>query len=98
MSEAVSIKDEARRLGLLQQVTPPGQQLDRAMDIARKIAASAPLGVRATLKSAHQAINEGETAAFAALLPEFAGLYRTEDFQERVRAFRDNRRPVYKGR
>jgi enoyl-CoA hydratase len=41
---------------------------------------------------------EGETAAYAALLPEFAGLFRTEDFQERVRALRENRLPIYKGR
>jgi enoyl-CoA hydratase len=62
--------DEALRLGLVQAVTPPGKQLDRAIEIATKIAAAAPLGVRATLASAHQAIS-GEDAAMLALQPTF---------------------------
>jgi enoyl-CoA hydratase/carnithine racemase len=90
--------DEARRMGLLQEVTMPGRQLDRAVDIARKIASAAPLGVRATLTSARLALAEGEAAAYAALLPEFARLLRSEDAQEGVRALRENRAPVYKGR
>jgi enoyl-CoA hydratase len=90
--------EEARRLGLLQEITAPGQQLNRAIELARKVAAAAPLGVRATLASAHRAIAEGEAAAYAALLPEFAALFRTEDFQERIRALRENRAPVYQGR
>jgi enoyl-CoA hydratase/carnithine racemase len=90
--------EESYRLGLTQAVTPPGKELDRAVDFAKKIASAAPLGVRATLASAHRALAEGETAAFAALQPEFAKLFRTEDFQERVRAARENRAPVYQGR
>jgi enoyl-CoA hydratase len=90
--------EESYRLGLTQAVTPPGKELERAVDFAKKIASAAPLGVRATLASAHRALVEGETAAFGALLPEFARLFRTEDFQERLRAPRENRLPVYRGR
>ena len=90
--------EEFYRLGLTQAVTPPGKELDRAVEFARKIASSAPLGVRATLTSAHRALAEGETAAYAALLPEFTKLFRTEDFQERVRALGENRTPIYRGR
>ena len=90
--------EESYRLGLTQAVAPPGQELGLAVDFAKKIAAAAPLGVRATLASAHRAQVEGETAAFAALLPEFTKLFRTEDFQERIRAARENRPPVYRGR
>jgi len=90
--------EESYRLGLTQAVTPPGKELDRAVEFAKKIAFSAPLGVRATLAPPHRAPAEGETAAYAALLPEFTKLFRTEDFQERVRALRENRRPVYRGR
>jgi enoyl-CoA hydratase len=39
-------------MGLVQEVTPPGKQLDRALELATKVAAAAPLGVRATLASA----------------------------------------------
>jgi enoyl-CoA hydratase/carnithine racemase len=90
--------EESHRLGLTQAVTPPGQELDRAVGLAKKIASAAPLGVRATLASAHRAWAEGETAAFAALMPEFSKLFATEDFRERLRAAQENRPPVYHGR
>jgi enoyl-CoA hydratase/carnithine racemase len=90
--------DEAYRMGLVQAVTPPGEQLDMAISIAQKIADAAPLGVAATLKSARRGLAEGEAAVFVNLLNEFAPLFRTEDFQERVRALSEKRSPNYKGR
>jgi enoyl-CoA hydratase len=88
--------DEARRLGLLQEITPPGKQLDRAIELAGKIAAVAPLGVRATLASAHQPLS-GEDAAFAALPAAFARLAQSEDAKEARRALQEKRAPVYRG-
>jgi enoyl-CoA hydratase/carnithine racemase len=79
-------------------VTPPGKQLDRAIEVARKISAAAPLGVRATLGSARRALSEGQDAAFAALLPELARLAQTDDHQEYFRALGEKRAPVYRGR
>jgi enoyl-CoA hydratase/carnithine racemase len=89
--------EEAYRLGLVQEVTPPGKQLDRAMAFAKKIAAVAPLGARATLVSAHQALS-GEEAAFAALAPTAAKLRQSADFQEFQNARQEKRPPVYHGR
>jgi enoyl-CoA hydratase/carnithine racemase len=88
--------DEARRFGLLQEITPPGKQLDRAIELAGKIAAVAPLGVRATLASAHQPLS-GEDAAFAALPAAFARLAQSEDAKEARRALQEKRAPVYRG-
>jgi enoyl-CoA hydratase len=88
--------DEAYRLGLVQAVTPPGKQLDRAIEIATKIAAAAPLGVRATLASAHQAIS-GEEAALLALPAAFAKIGQSEDAKEYARAVQEHRAPVFKG-
>src|SRR6266513_1268393 len=49
--------EEALRIGLVQEVTEPGGQLDRAVEIAERIATrAAPLGVRMTLASAQRAI------------------------------------------
>jgi enoyl-CoA hydratase/carnithine racemase len=90
--------DEAYRLGLVQYVTPPGQQLDRAIEVARKIAAAAPLGIRATLGSARRALNDGQEAAFAALLPELARLAQSDDHEEYFRALQEKRAPAYRGR
>jgi enoyl-CoA hydratase/carnithine racemase len=90
--------EEAYRLGLVQYVTPPGQQLDRAIEVARKIAAAAPLGIRATLGSAHRALSDGQDAAFAALFPELGRFAQSDDHQEYFRALKENRAPVYRGR
>src|SRR5262249_48049729 len=90
--------EEAYRLGLVQYVTPPGQQLDRALEVARRIAAAAPLGLRATLGSAHRALSDGEDAAYAALFAELGRLAQTKDHQEYFRALQEKRAPVYRGR
>jgi enoyl-CoA hydratase/carnithine racemase len=89
--------EEARRMGLVQEITEPGKELERAVEIAGKIAANAPLGVRAVLASVHQAL-EGEAAALAAIFPEFARLMQTKDRQEFARALQEKRAPVYRGR
>ena len=39
-----------------------------------------------------------EAGAFPELQPQFAALFRTEDFQEGQRADAEGRPPVYKGR
>jgi len=88
---------EAYRLGLVQEVTPQGEQLDRAIDLASQIAAAAPLGVRATLASSRQALAADEATAFAALQPEFGRLLQSEDAREFQRALKEGRAPVYRG-
>src|SRR6185437_8779234 len=90
--------EEAYRLGLVQYVTPPGQQLDRAIEVARKIAAAGPLGIRETLGSAHRALVDGQEAAFTALLAELGRLAQSEDHREYFRALQEKRAPAYRGR
>jgi enoyl-CoA hydratase len=61
---------EAFRIGQVQEVVEPGQQLVRAEEIAQTVAAQAPLGVRATLALARLAFTEGEEAAVKRLIPD----------------------------
>jgi len=89
--------EEGRRLGLVQEVVELGNQVDRAIAIAVRIAANAPLGVRATLSSAHQALS-GEEAALAALPVEFARILQSEDAREFQKALREGRPAVFRGR
>lgn len=89
---------EALRMGLVQEVTPVGEQHNRAIAIAETIAAQAPLGVYATLNSARLSRREGETAAFARLLPDLQPIMRSEDAAEGVRSFLERRDAQFKGR
>ena len=88
---------EAYRLGLLQEITAPGKELERALDLANRIAAAAPLAVRATLASSRQALAGDEVTALAALQTEFARLLQSQDAKEFQRALQEGRAPVYRG-
>jgi enoyl-CoA hydratase len=91
---------EALRIGLVQEVAADGPAaLARATDIAHAIAdRAAPLGVRATLESAHRAREHGDAAAVAQLLPEVARLFETADGAEGVRSFVERRDAAFTGR
>src|SRR4051812_39922349 len=53
----------AREIGLVQEVVPAGQQIDRAMELAERIARNAPLGIQATKEASAKYIEGGEAAA-----------------------------------
>jgi len=90
---------EALRMGEIQMVaSTPAQALDAAIQIATRIAACAPLGIKATLASAHLALDESEPAALAKTGEQYAALYRTQDFLEGRRAEAEGRPPVYTGK
>lgn len=90
---------EAHRIGLVQEVVPPGEQLDRAVALAEAIAArSAPLGVRTTLASAHRARTEGATAAAERLTDDMVALLRTQDGAEGMMSFVERRPAAFTGR
>jgi enoyl-CoA hydratase/carnithine racemase len=86
---------EALRLGLVQEMAPHGQQLDRALAIARTVARQSPVGVRATLASARLARAEGERAAFARMLPELQAALASDDAIEGLNAFLERREPRF---
>jgi enoyl-CoA hydratase len=90
---------EAHRIGLVQEVVEPGRLLDRAIELAEMVAQkSAPLGVRATLASAHRARIEGEAAAFERLDSDMAELFETQDGREGLRSFAERREARFVGR
>ena len=90
--------EEALRMGLVQEVVETGQQLARAISIAERIAAQAPLGVRATLRSARMAIIDGEAAAAAHARDDMAAVLTSEDFREGVKSFKERRAARFAGR
>jgi enoyl-CoA hydratase len=89
---------EAYRLGLVQEVLATEELMPTALKLAQRIAAQAPLGVRATLASARQAVMEGEAAASAALPAVASRLLASEDAREGQQAMLERRPGVFRGR
>ena len=88
----------AYRLGLVQEVVPDGQQFDRALELAERIARQAPLAVSEMIRSARTGVMHGWPAAAADFGPAQAVLMRTEDAAEGLRSFHEKRDGVYHGR
>src|SRR3954470_18194088 len=58
---------EAYRIGLVQEVVEPGQQIDRALALARELLQCAPLALQHTIANARLALDENEPAAIDAI-------------------------------
>ncbi len=89
---------EAERIGLVQEMTAPGSELGRALEIAQTIAQQAPLGVQATLASARIAVNQGVEAAAADLVPRVMKLMNTQDAKEGLMAMLEKRPGRFTGK
>lgn len=89
---------EALRIGLVQEVVAPGDQLNRAVDLAERIATtSAPLAVRTTLAAAQRANREGERAAEDRFVDDVVALFKTQDGAEGIQSFIERRQPRFAG-
>jgi enoyl-CoA hydratase/carnithine racemase len=89
---------EARRIGLVSEAVEAGALLDRAMAIASRIAANAPLAVQAVKKLSRQTGHLGEADA-QQLTELYWGVLRdTADRLEGRKAFAEKRTPNYIGR
>ncbi len=89
---------EARRCGLVQEVVPAGSELDRAVELAGRIAALAPLAIRATKASARLYAAEGEHACASQFGTVQRHLANTEDAEEGVLSFIERRDGKFAGR
>ncbi|MFP6583008.1 MAG: crotonase/enoyl-CoA hydratase family protein [Candidatus Hydrogenedentota bacterium] len=89
--------EEALRIGLVQELVEPGEQLNRAVELAEKIAQGAPQAVYATKASSMTYAESGEAACIAEFAKIQKRLANTEDAEEGVSAFKERRSPVFKG-
>jgi enoyl-CoA hydratase len=90
--------EEALRIGLIQEITPVGQDTSRAIEIAEIIARQAPLGVYATLANARISNREGEAAAIEHLRATLPGILASEDAAEGVQSFLERRDGNFTGK
>jgi enoyl-CoA hydratase/carnithine racemase len=89
---------EAYRIGLVQEVVEPGEQVERAIALAREMLQCSPPALVHTIANARLALEEGEPAAIAAIPAMAAAVRATEDFREGIASFVERRPAQFKGR
>ena len=88
----------AREVGLVNHVVPADELRSRAQELASRIAANAPLSVRAGKRTAYLSAQLPLAEAYDRAEEIWAPVYRSADAQEGPAAFRDKRTPVWAGR
>ena len=89
---------EAYRIGLAQWLVPPEGLMDKAMEVANHIADQPPLAVRVTKESLRSGLDSPLSEAVLGDLYRFAVLKMTEDKAKSHQAWRERRKPNFKGR
>ena len=91
---------QAKEMGLIHYIQPPDQLAPFTYDLAKEISANAPLSLKGMklifnkcLK--YQKLDPEDTREIEALRLE---AFNSEDLKEGQRAFKEKRKPVFKGR
>lgn len=91
----------AAEWGLVNRVVPADQVLDAALELAERIAANAPLSVRASKRIAYRSADYGDDWGediWRMAGEELESVFRSADAQEGAMAFVEKRAPRWQGR
>ncbi|MBO3744956.1 crotonase/enoyl-CoA hydratase family protein [Streptosporangiaceae bacterium NEAU-GS5] len=89
---------EALRMGLVNQVVPDGQALEKARELAGQIADCGPLAVQAILRTYRDTLGMAEPEALKVSDALGWPVIGSEDAREGSKAFREKRPAVYQGK
>ncbi|MFI7640988.1 crotonase/enoyl-CoA hydratase family protein [Nonomuraea sp. NPDC049400] len=84
-------------LGLVNRITSPGEALEGALELARKIAANAPLALAATKKVIIESADWSLEEMFAKQSAIVGPVFGSKDAMEGAAAFAEKRPPKWKG-
>ncbi|HKF74802.1 MAG TPA: enoyl-CoA hydratase [Candidatus Dormibacteraeota bacterium] len=90
--------EEALRIGLVNRVVPAARLEEEVMDLAGSIAANAPLTVAACKAAIREAMRDPGRRDEARVSRMVEACFRSEDYVEGRRAFRERRPPSFSGR
>lgn len=97
MSAQMIDAQEARALGLVNEVTSPDTLLEKTRAILLLINSKAPLAVAGCIRAANAVFDESRDG-YALEIEEFGNAFVTEDMKEGVTAFLEKRKATFKGR
>lgn len=96
IGEELSV-ERAYQIGFVNRVTPAGQHVAVAQEMAAKIAGNAPLVVQTLKKLARDAMPKGPLETVAEVRRLLDAIKDSEDLKEGAKAFSQKRRPKFKG-
>jgi enoyl-CoA hydratase len=96
LTGAIIDAQEAFRIGLVDEVVPAAELMQRAETLASEIAAQAPLAIAETLRVVDEGLDVPLDLALLREADRFGHLCDTPDKAEGTRAFLEKRKPVWK--
>jgi enoyl-CoA hydratase len=90
--------ERAYGLGLVNEVVPGAELMERVFAMADRIAANAPLSLRVTKELMWQEMGMHDQAEWMAIRAKAAPVFASEDAREGAAAFAEKRPPVWTGR
>jgi enoyl-CoA hydratase/carnithine racemase len=89
---------EAYRIGLVNEIVPPGDLINRTETILKQIASNAPIAIKFALEATNKGMETSLSEGLALEASYFGLCAGTEDKKEGISAFLEKRAPQFQGR